>query len=399
MKDYVTSMLQDWGLNSLNLHTTKWIIAIIGIILILYITKLFCNKLFIPIVKMLTKKTSTKWDDILLNNRVLKDFCSLIPPVILTILVPMIFIEDSTEYHWGIKICQIYIIAIVIRLACSIFSSLYTLTNEHEKLRNHTLQGVFQMLKLIAICIGCIIIISILIDKDPVNILAGLGASAAVLMLVFKDSIMGLVAGVQLSANDMLRPGDWVTLPKHGADGMVVEVTLTTVKIQNWDKTITTIPPYLLVSDSFQNWRGMFDSGGRRIKRSIYIDMNSITFCNKKQMEMFAEKGWLKNIATTEEKPVNLYVFRNYMETYLHNHPGVNQEMILMIRQLQPTPQGLPLELYFFSADTLWVIYEKLQAEVFEHLIAILPEFGLRAFQSPSGRDLGDCTVKIQQTT
>ncbi len=395
MKDYIASMLHDWGLSSVNQYIAKWIIIIIGIILILYTTNLFCNRLFIPLIKTLTKKTSTRWDDILLNNRVLKDFCNLIPPVVLTIIIPFIFAEGLNEYLWGIKICQIYIIAVVIKLACSIFTSLYTLTNEHKKLRNHTLQGVFQMMKLIAICIGGIIIISILIDKNPVNILAGLGASAAVLMLVFKDSIMGLVAGVQLSANDMLHPGDWVTLPKHDADGMVIDVTLTTVKIQNWDKTITTIPPYLLVSDSFQNWRGMFESGGRRIKRSIYIDMNSVTFCNKEQISKFAKNGWLKEPEAEHERVVNLHVFRSYMDMYLRNHPGVNKEMILMVRQLQPTPQGLPVELYFFSADTQWVAYEHLQAQVFEHLIAILPEFGLRAFQSPSGRDFTDFVAEM----
>ena len=218
------------------------------------------------------------------------------------------------------------------------------------------------------------------------NILTGLGAMAAVLMLVFKDTILGLVAGVQLSANDMLRPGDWITLPKHDADGMVLEVTLTTVKVQNWDKTITTIPPYVLVSESFQNWRGMFDSGGRRTKRSLYIDMNSIGFCTKEQIEKFAEKGWLKGMEENEEI-VNLTVLRNYLDIYLRNNKRVNQDMILMVRQLQPTPQGLPLELYFFSADTAWVAYEHLQADVFEHLIAMLPQFGLKAFQSPAGAD------------
>ena len=242
------------------------------------------------------------------------------------------------------------------------------------------------MFKIIVICIGFIIIISIIIDKNPINILTGLGAMAAVLMLVFQDTIKGLVAGVQLSANDMLRPGDWISLPKHDADGEVIEVTLTTVKVQNWDKTITTIPPYTLVSESFQNWRGMFNSGGRRIKRSINIDMNSVGFCTEDQLEKFEKNGWLEGLPKGD-RIVNLTVLRNYLDKYLRNHERVNQNMILMIRQLQPTAQGLPLELYFFSANTAWVAYEHLQADIFEHLLAMMPEFGLKVFQAPSGSD------------
>jgi miniconductance mechanosensitive channel len=209
-------------------------------------------------------------------------------------------------------------------------------------------------------------------------------------MLVFKDSIMGLVAGVQLSANDMLRPGDWITMEKYGADGMVQDVSLTTVKVQNWDKTITTIPPYALVSESFQNWRGMFDSGGRRIKRSIFIDMNSVAFCTAEQTKELADKGL---IAATHENMVNLTVFREWVEMWLKNHQKVNKGMITMVRQLQPTAQGLPLELYFFFDGTAWVDYEHLQAEVFEYLLATLPQFGLKAFQSPTGNDLKGFTI------
>jgi miniconductance mechanosensitive channel len=237
-----------------------------------------------------------------------------------------------------------------------------------------------------------LIIVGIVMDKDPTTLLTGLGASAAILMLVFKDSIMGLVAGVQLSANDMLRPGDWIELPKYGADGNVIEVTLTTVKVQNWDKTITTIPPYVLVSDSFQNWRGMFDSGGRRIKRSIYIDMNSVGFCSAEQIKDYRSKGLVKE--TESERAVNLTLFREWLEEWLHNHPSVNKDMTIMVRQLQPTPQGLPLELYFFFNGTQWVQYEHFQAEIFEYVLAIMPEFGLKAFQSPSGEDISGMSAK-----
>ena len=189
-------------------------------------------------------------------------------------------------------------------------------------------------------------------------------------------------------ANDMLRPGDWITMPKYGADGDVLEVNLTTVKVQNWDKTITTVPPYALVNDSFQNWRGMFDIGGRRVKRSINIDMNTVRFCTSEEMAEFVKQPWMKDFEATGKEEVNLYVFRHYIEYYLRHHPKVNQEMIMTVRQLQPTAQGMPIELYFFSASTAWLKYEHLQAEVFDHVLAMLNVFGLKVFQSPTGLDL-----------
>lgn len=367
-------------------------ILITSAIVLFYICDIICRRLILPAVNKVTSKTTSKWDDILFNRDVLTNVSRLIPPIVLKVILPYLFSESHTVFFWADKIIDIYIVATATRLACSIFNSLYDISNENQRMKNRTLKGVFQMFKIIALCIGAIIIVSIVIDKNPANILTGLGAMAAVLMLVFKDPIMGLVAGVQLSANDMLRQGDWITLPKHNADGEVVEVTLTTVKVKNWDKTITTIPPYVLVSESFQNWRGMFDSGGRRIKRSLYIDMNTIGFCSKEQVEKFREKGWLKGIECADGQIVNLTVLRNYLDIYLRNNERVNHEMIFMIRQLQPTPQGLPLELYFFSADTAWVAYEHLQADVFEHILAVMPEFSLKVFQAPAGTDLSGLT-------
>ena len=362
-------------------------IFILSALLLFYLIDLISLKIVIPIVNKLTLKTKSRLDDIMFNSAVLKDICQLVPPIALTVAAPHVFRTGSDTFYWIDKILSIYIVASVVKLLCSTFNSLYILSNENQRLKNRTLKGVFQMFKLIVICIGVIIIVSRIIDKDPVNILTGLGAMAAVLMLVFQDTIKGLVAGVQLSVNDMLRPGDWISLPKHNADGMVIEVTLTTVKVQNWDKTITTLPPYTLVSESFQNWRGMFDSGGRRIKRSLFIDMNSVGFCSKEQIERFKKEGWLEGMPE-EERTVNLSVLRNYLLIYLRSHERVNQNMTMMIRQLQPTAQGLPLELYFFSATTQWIPYEHLQAEVFEHLLAIMPEFGLKAFQAPAGTDI-----------
>ena len=238
------------------------------------------------------------------------------------------------------------------------------------------------------VCIGVIIIISELISKDPIAILTGLGAGTAILMLVFQDTIKGLVAGIQLTANDMVRPGDWISMPKYGADGDVMEVSLTTVKVRNWDKTITTVPPYALVNDSFQNWRGMFDIGGRRVKRSIHIDMNTVRFCTEEELAHFKQQPWMEGFEETGKEEVNLYLFRHYLDYYLRHHPKVNQDMIMLVRQLQPTEHGMPIELYFFSANTAWVKYEALQAEVFDHVLAVVHRFGLKVFQSPSGLDL-----------
>lgn len=377
-------IIQAWN-ETIELRLTTFVATCI---LLLYLTDLLCRKAIVPLANKITRRTSSRWDDILLNSDVLTNIFRIFPPIIMLALLPHMFGQDSTIYFWSAKVIEIYITAISIKLSFALLNALYDISNQNQRLKNRTLKGVFQMFKIIAICVGAIIIISIVIDKNPSNVLTGLGAMAAVLMLVFKDPIMGLVAGVQLSANDMLRPGDWITLPKHDADGEVVEVTLTTVKVQNWDKTITTIPPYALVSESFQNWRGMFDSGGRRIKRSIYIDMNSISFCTPEQQKRFGDRGWLKGLEEHDEAIVNLTVLRNYLDIYLRNNKRVNQDMTLMIRQLQPTAQGLPLELYFFSADTAWVAYEHLQADIFEHIIAMLPEFGLKVFQNPAGRDL-----------
>ena len=388
MENSLISLLEGLGLEKSSIGPMYWIIVILGIILLLLGSNFICQRIIIPIVNMVTKKTSTTWDEILLNKKTLKSTCNLIVAIIITALLPIIVDKNTALYIIVSKAIWVYIILLFIMVICSLLSSLYIISSSAEKTRNHTLQGVFQMLKIATIFIGIIIIASIVIDKDPMKLLAGLGASAAVLMLVFKDSIMGLVAGVQLSANDMLRPGDWITMPKYDADGFVIDVTLTTVKVRNWDNTISTIPPYALVSDSFQNWRGMFDSGGRRIKRSIFIDMNSISFCSDDKRKELIEKGYLGS--DKDEKIVNLTAFREWLEEWLRNHPSVNKNMIIMVRQLQPTPQGLPLELYFFFDGTNWVPYEHLQSEIFEYVFAVLPEFGLKGFQAPAGSDFSD---------
>ena len=380
--------LQQMGVAEGSLLTVQRIVVIAAILLIAYVLDMICRKIVMPGVRKVTAKTQITWDDYLLNDDVLNNVCHLIPPVVVYALIPFAFPHEPALLEFVLKICWIYITVVGMKLVCAFLTSLYTISSEHEKLKNHSMKGFYQMIKLIVICIGSIIIISTLIDKDPIAILTGLGAGTAILMLVFQDTIKGLVAGVQLTANDMLRPGDWITMPKYGADGDVIEVTLTTVKVRNWDKTITTVPPYALVNDSFQNWRGMFDMGGRRVKRSINIDMNTVRFCTEEELTEFKKQPWMEGFEETGKEEVNLYIFRHYVMYYLKHHPKVHQELIMTVRQLQPTAQGIPIELYFFSANTAWLRYEHLQAEVFDHVLAMLHKFDLKVFQSPTGLDL-----------
>ena len=390
----IAQQLSDMGIDKENISWSTRLTLIALILLISYIiTKLF-RHLVIPAVHKITSRTKATWDDYLFNERMMTSFCRMIPPIMFYLLLPFVFNNIPQVLDILLKGCLIYLVITTLMLVNSFLNSLYEISNEHETLRNRPLKGIYQMINLVAIGIGIILIISILIDQNAATILAGLGASAAVLMLSFKDSILGLVAGVQLSANDMLRPGDWITMPKYGADGDVLEVSLTTVKVRNFDKTITTIPPYALVSDSFQNWRGMRETGGRRIKRSIFIDMTTVHFCSDKEKIMFASRGWIDEAqAKPETQVVNLYVFRSYLQNYLREHPRTHKELMIMVRQMQPTSEGLPLEIYCFSNTTVWPEYEQIQGEIFDHILAVIPEFGLRIFQRPSGNDLST-TIK-----
>lgn len=390
----VARQLSDMGIDKENLSWSTRLTLVALILLISYIMTRLFRHLVIPAVHKITSRTKATWDDYLFNEKMMTSFCRMIPPIMFYLLLPFVFNNVPQVLDILLKGCLIYLVITTLMLVNSFLNSLYEISNEHETLRNRPLKGIYQMINLVAIGIGIILIISILIDQNAATILAGLGASAAVLMLIFKDSILGLVAGVQLSANDMLRPGDWITMPKYGADGDVLEVSLTTVKVRNFDKTITTIPPYALVSDSFQNWRGMRETGGRRIKRSIFIDMTTVHFCSEKEKIMFASRGWIDEAqAKPETQVVNLYVFRNYLQNYLREHPRTHKELMIMVRQMQPTSEGLPLEIYCFSNTTVWLEYEQIQGEIFDHILAVIPEFGLRIFQRPSGNDLST-TIK-----
>lgn len=357
------------------------------VIIAAYLTDFLCCRIVIPVIHRIARKTPFKWDDHLTADDVLRNVFHLIPPVSFLIALPLLFPEDTGWKGLAVKVLSVYIIAISGRLVCAFITSLYAISNESETLKDKPMKGIYQMLKVIVVCICVILIIGVLIEKDFTTLIAGLGASAAVLMLIFKDTILGVVAGVQLSAHDMIRPGDWIMLDKYSINGIVTEVSLNTVKIRNWDNTVSTIPPYVLVSDSFTNWRGMRESGGRRVARSIRIDLNSIRFCTAEEISAFSQKPWAKG-AELGEDTVNLKLFRIAAEYYLRSLPEVNSSLMLMARQLEPTSEGLPLQFYFFTTAKDWVPYEHVAADVMEHLIALMPEFGLRMFQKPSGLDL-----------
>ena len=387
---FIKELLLQIGLSPEYLKWTAFGVYVTFLTVVAIFSYMLVHRILVVGIGRIVSKTSVKWDDDLFNDRLLSSMCHIVPPVLLVLLVPILLHEYPTILFVTDKALMIYIVVVSVRLVNVFLTSVYLASRHTETLKGHPLKGLLQMLKLITICIGVIIIISLLIDKNPLIILSGLGASAAILMLIFKDTIMGLVAGVQLTANDMLKPGDWISAPKHGVDGVVTDLTLTTVKIQNWDMTTVTIPPYSLVSEAFQNWRGMQDSGGRRVKRSINIDLNSIKFLTPDQIKAFSEKDWWKNLSKEEDDIVNLQAFRAYIEHYLRKHKGVHQNMTLLVRQLQPTNHGVPIELYFFTATTEWNRYEAIQAKIFEHMFAVAHSFGLRLFQSPSGLDLKD---------
>ena len=396
IKESFAQWLSSMGMSQGSITLTEQIAGIAFVIALAWLADLVCRRLIVPSIKAVVKRTNATWDDHLLSDRVLDDMCHIIPAFVANLLMPFVFTTTPLLQSFLIKLCEIYIIATTLRLVFSFSNSLYALSNEREKTKNRPLKGVFQMIKVLAVCVGLILIFSILLEKSPIDLFVGLGAAATVLMLVFKDTIVGLVAGVQLSANDMLRPGDWITMPKYGADGVVFEVNLTTVKVRNWDNTTVTVPPYTLVSDSFQNWRGMFESGGRRIKRSINIDMTSVRFCTPEEMKKYEERGLIFP-EDRQEELTNITMLRRALMKYLKENPRVNQDLMVMVRQLQPTPQGMPLELYFFSADKQWVAYETLQADVFDYVMASVPQYGLHVFQSPMGEDVRELRVKSEE--
>jgi len=380
-----------------------------ALVVLSFLTFYIARKIFLNIIHRVTAKSKTNWDNVLTEQKFFKLLAYLVPSYIIYTFTGPILAPYPQTVSVIQSIMTIYMIAVVLMIINAFLNALAIIYQDFSVAKTKPIKGYVQVVKIIVYLIGGIIIISTLFDKNPLGILGGLGAFSAVLLLVFKDPIMGFVSGIQLSANNMLVPGDWISMPKYNADGTVIDVALTTVKVQNWDKTISTIPTYALISDSFKNWRGMEESGGRRIKRSINIDMKSIRFCTPEMLEKFSKIEFVKTYVDQTEKEIESYnkkhkiddsvlvngrrqtnigIFRAYLNAYLHHHPAINDGMTFLIRQLHPSEKGIPIEIYVFSKIQEWAKYEDLQSDIFDHVLAVIHEFDLRVYQNPTGDDL-----------
>ncbi len=386
------------------------VLASLDAVLLGLFSYLFAKHIILRIITKIVRKTKNRYDDVLLENKVFKRIPHLFPVVVLLFSIHIVF----SDYQNVVEILNRILFADIVILVMLTINSFLTSTNIIYRSLHSTMKlpvtALVQGLKIILSLLALLVVIAILINKSPLIIVSGFGALTAILMLIFKDSLLGFVAGIQLTLNGMVDYNNWIEMPKYGADGTVEEITLTTVKVRNWDKTITMVPTYALMSESFKNWKGMTESGGRRIKRSIYIDTQSITLCSPGLLEKLGRiqliSEYLKNrqeeIDTDNKEknidfsnPVNgrcltnIGIFRVYIESYLKNNPMISDSMTSLVRQLQSSPNGLPIEIYIFCNEIQWILYEAVQADIFDHLFAVVKEFDLRIYQNPSGGDLG----------
>ena len=393
------------------------LIALTALILGAWIANWIVKRILIRGLMHLLRATPVGNDQALHDSNVISRLANIVPALILSIGIGLIPGLSETMITIVRNVCGAFIILTVALAIASALTLANTVYERRPKARMKPIKGYIQVINIVIYSIATILIIATLIDRSPLILLSGLGAMAAVLMLIFQDTLLSLVASVQISSNDIVRVGDWVEMPALSADGDVIDISLHTVKVQNWDKTITTIPTKRLISDPFKNWRGMQESGGRRIKRSIMLDQQSVHFLDDAECQHLHRfrllsdylkdkqtdiDDWNRKLEEQGQEPVNtrritnIGTFRAYVDRYLRSHPGIHQQMTLMVRQLAPTPDGLPLELYCFTNTVAWVNYEGIQGDIFDHLLAILPEFGLRVFQHPSGNDLRQMSLPSQ---
>ena len=380
---WMNEILIDWGVDpKLANMFDETIIAVLMIGVSIGLDYL-CQAIFVGGMKHYTKRAPHQWNTLLMKRRVVHHLIHILPGVLVYFLLPLAFVRGKEILDFSQKICAVYIIAAILFTINGLLLVMLDVYNARDKQKNRPMKGFVQVLQVLLFFIGGIVIIAVLVNKSPMTLFAGLGASAAVLMLVFKDSILGFVAGVQLSANDMLRIGDWIQLPNGVANGTVEEITLNTVKIRNWDETISTVPPYTLVNNSFQNWRGMQESGGRRVNKNIYLDMTTLKFCTPEDLDAIRKNvPLMADYQPAEgEVPTNSQLYRIYIERYLRSLPVVNQDMDLIISQKEPTTYGVPIQVYFFSRNKVWREYERIQSDIFDHLLAIVGKFDLKLYQ------------------
>lgn len=412
MLDWFGNYFENYGAD----ESFSGILAALAITFVLLLTcilvHIILKKIILRIVTKIIRSNKLTWDDVLLERKLIQRAILIVPGII---IYSVATVYENLELVETIRrMASTYVLIVLIFVISSLLDSIDDIYRTKPISNVRPIKGFLQVVKIASYIIIGIVIVATLIGQSPLILLSSIGALTAVFSFVFKDSILGFIAGIQLTANDMLRIGDWIDMSKYGADGNVIDITLNTVKVQNFDKTIVTIPAYALISDSFKNWRGMQQFGGRRIKRCIYIDVNSISFCTPEMVEKFKKIHYLEQYISEKEKEIDEYnrennidtsliingrrmtnigTFRAYLLNYITNHPGINQDGTIMVRQLAPGEHGLPLEIYAFTKDTLWVNYEKVQSDIFDHIFAVAEEFGLRIFQIPSGYDIKNIKI------
>jgi len=384
-------------------------VLLLGILIIAWIANFITKRVILVVVKRYVDHSKNQWDDVFYNNKVFNKLSQLAPAIIIYFLIPLALPHNLGWIKFIQMLVLVYMILIVMLTVVSFFNAINDIYQLNPSNKGKSIKSYIQALNILVYFIGVIVALSVLLNKDLTYFITGLGAMAAVLLLIFKDSILGLVAGVQLSANKMVEIGDWIVVPKYNADGVVEEITLNIVKVRNWDKTITSVPTYALISESFVNWRGMEESGGRRIKRAIRIDMKTVRFLEGELLEKLSKVELLKDYIAKKQKEIDTYnlkhsfdesvlingrhmtnlgTFRKYLENYLRRNENIHPDMTFLVRHLEPTEKGLPIEIYVFSKVQEWAKYEAIQANIFDHILSVLPEFELAVFQNPSGHDI-----------
>lgn len=405
--------LENWllnnGINETFAQLFKVAISLAVIAILALLADYIVRRIILVLVARIAKKTETNWDDILVERKFFHKLAHFAPAIVIYSTIHIALYDYSPKLTlFFYDLTKIFMTVVSLLVVNAFLNAVHDVYQTLPVAKSRPIKGYLQVINIIAYFLGGIIIIAILINKNPASLLVGLGASAAVLMLVFKDTILGLVASIQLSANNLVKPGDWIEMPSRKIDGTVTEISLNTVKVQNYDRSINTIPTYALVSESFQNWQGMVESDGRLIKRSILFDMRSIKFCSQKQIEKFRKIDLLAEFIDNKSKEIeesnnennidtqilvngqrltNFGVFRKYIEIFLRSNPNINQNATIVVRHRQPSENGIPLEIYCFSKEKAMANYEEIQANIFEHILSVIPEFELRVFQRPSGDD------------
>ncbi|MDR8389847.1 mechanosensitive ion channel family protein [Aliifodinibius sp. S!AR15-10] len=411
LEEWIESLLVNTGIPEEWAVYLRLILFILILILLSGIAYVITKRIIIHYLYKFVRKSSLTWDDALADHKVFNNVAHIIPAILVRIMAPVIFADFEQALPFIIKITDSYLLIVGMTIIFAFLRVAQYGLASHPIFKDKPIASYFQLARIILYIVTGILVLSLILEQSPVYFLSAFGAMTAIVLLIFKDTILGLVASVQMSSNDMVRVGDWVEMPKYNADGDVIEINLNTVKIQNWDRTITSIPTYYFITDSFKNWRGMQQSGGRRIKRAIYIDSQTVKFVDPEMREELKKYHLLKEFLETRQKEIeeynekhnldtsvlingrrmtNLGVFRKYVELYLKNHPQVNQDMTVMVRQLGTESRGIPLEIYCFTNTTAWLEYETIQADIFDHLYATVAFFDLDIFQEPSGRNFSN---------